>query len=170
MGKIEEAILENYKKALQDGNLNQAKVSVHLAKTLRTLIEDEGFTDYDLNGSNSVHVRGDFFQPFPYRYYPSSGVVVIQNSAINLTNSENKLFYLLSQNESHGEKIMIITQKELKNFLWNGRAVTNNALRILIKRLRGKIEHDPANPQIILSYNKKGYIFVGIRINESEEE
>jgi DNA-binding response OmpR family regulator len=171
VGKIEEAILENYKQSLQEGNLVQAKVSVNLAKTLKDLIEKDGFIDFE-SGHSSFKgtIHGDFFQPFPYRYYPNEGVVVVAKTAINLTNTENRLFYLLSQNETHGDIVKVVSREQIRAFLWNERRVTRNAIRILVKRLRTKIEPSPNLPQIILSYNKKGYIFVGKRVNESEQQ
>lgn len=171
MGKIEEAILENYKQALQSGNLTQAKVSVSLAKTLKELIENQGFIDFEseiCTFRNIIH--GDFFQPFPYRYSAADGVVVVQNSAVNLTQTENRLFFLLSQNETCGDSVKIVTREEIHSYIWSGRKVTRNAIRILVKRLRNKIEPNPINPQIILTYNKKGYIFVGKKLHEAEQD
>jgi DNA-binding winged helix-turn-helix (wHTH) protein len=170
MGKIEDAILENYKKSLQEGNLNQAKISVNLAKTLKELVENTGFIDFETENSTfKSPIFGDFFHPFPYRYYPHEGVVVISNTAINLTKTENNLFYFFSQNETCGEMVKVITREQIREFLWAKRKVTRNAIRIIVKRLRIKIEPNPSSPQIILSYNRKGYIFVGKRVNEIEE-
>ena len=53
----------------------------------------------------------------------------------------------------------IITRDRLLNELWDaaGEFVSNNTLTVYIKRLREKIEDDPANPQIILTVRGTGY-------------
>ena len=46
-----------------------------------------------------------------------------------------------------------------KRQLWDaaGEFVNDNTLTVYIKRLREKIENDPANPQIILTVRGTGY-------------
>ena len=53
----------------------------------------------------------------------------------------------------------IMTRDRLLNELWDaaGEFVTNNTLTVYIKRLREKIENDPANPEIILTVRGMGY-------------
>ena len=53
----------------------------------------------------------------------------------------------------------IITRNRLLDELWDasGEFVSNNTLTVYIKRLREKIEDDPANPQIILTVRGVGY-------------
>ena len=53
----------------------------------------------------------------------------------------------------------VITRDRLLNELWDaaGEFVTNNTLTVYIKRLREKIEDDPANPEIILTVRGTGY-------------
>lgn len=53
----------------------------------------------------------------------------------------------------------IITRGRLLDELWDaaGEYVNDNTLTVYIKRLREKIEDDPANPQIILTVRGTGY-------------
>ncbi len=91
---------------------------------------------------------------------PESGTLILFKSTINLTNVENRLLTFFSQNETHGENIKILSTDKIKSFLGPNQIITNNAVRILIARLRKKIEPNPLVPQILLNYNRKGYIFV----------
>jgi len=53
----------------------------------------------------------------------------------------------------------IITRGRLLDELWDaaGEFVNDNTLTVYIKRLREKIETDPASPQIILTVRGTGY-------------
>lgn len=168
MGIIEETIFANYKKALSEGNLDQAKKAVELAQILRTKIETEGFIDIDHLLSTDQASISSFFEPFPYRYDPFQAVVVFENSAISLTRLENKLFALLSENETRADNIKIISKEDLKNSLWGARVIGQTALKTLIKRIRQKIEPNPKKASIIINYYAKGYIFLGKRKFDSE--
>ena len=54
---------------------------------------------------------------------------------------------------------MIMTREQLLDELWDaaGEFVNDNTLTVYIKRLREKIETDPAEPQIILTVRGLGY-------------
>lgn len=165
MGKIEDSILQNYRKSLKKGNVEQANLAVELAKELKIKIERCGFVDYESSKDQDSINLGYFFDPFPYRYDPDNGVIVINKSAINLTKKENRLFSLFSKNETHGTEIKIITKEMIRDSLWDKRVVTLSAIRILIKRLRNKIELNPRSPQVIINFYQKGYLFLGKRID-----
>lgn len=167
MGKIEDSIFENYKKAISGGNLDQAKKAVELAKVLRTKIEQEQFQDYFSEANEIKTLIGSFFSPFPYKYDPIQGIVVIGKTAVSLTNSENKFFQFLSQNQTFEENIKIISSNVINAYMW-GTKVTINATKVLIRRLRQKIEVDPKKPQILINFYNKGYIFLGKRVFENE--
>lgn len=53
----------------------------------------------------------------------------------------------------------IITRDRLLDELWNaaGEFVNDNTLSVYIRRLREKIEYDPASPRIILTVRGTGY-------------
>ena len=167
MGNIEDSIYKNYRKAIEEGRLDQAKKSIEIARYLREKIELESFIDYSLELSTKTFIIENTFEPIPYRYYPDQGIVVIKKSAINLTSGENRLFYLFSANESSFDNTNIISRSELKKYMWGDNA-TKQAVRLAVKRLRDKIEPDKNNPQMIISVYNKGYIFIGKRISDTE--
>ena len=53
----------------------------------------------------------------------------------------------------------VVTRGRLLDELWDaaGEFVNDNTLTVYIKRLREKIEDNPANPQIILTVRGTGY-------------
>ena len=54
---------------------------------------------------------------------------------------------------------IVLTRNQLLDAIWDvaGEYVNDNTLTVYIKRLREKIEDDPANPQIILTVRGIGY-------------
>lgn len=84
----------------------------------------------------------------------ASSVVKKNGGEIFLSALEYRLL-LLFINNPHG----IITRGRLLDELWDaaGEFVNDNTLTVYIKRLREKIESDPANPQIILTVRGTGY-------------
>ena len=63
---------------------------------------------------------------------------------------------------------MILTRDRLLDELWDaaGEYVNDNTLTVYIKRLREKIEEDPARPQIILTVRGTGYRLGGAYASE----
>lgn len=53
----------------------------------------------------------------------------------------------------------LVTRDSLRDAIWDsaGEYVSNNALNVYIKRLRGKIEDDPADPHLIVTVRGLGY-------------
>lgn len=62
----------------------------------------------------------------------------------------------------------ILTRDRLLDELWDaaGEFVNNNTLTVYIKRLRSKIEDDPAHPQIILTVHGAGYRLGGGHVSK----
>ncbi len=83
-----------------------------------------------------------------------SGVVKKNGSEVFLSALEYRLLLVFINNPKS-----IITRSRLLDELWDaaGEFVNDNTLTVYIKRLREKIEHDPANPQIILTVRGTGY-------------
>lgn len=54
---------------------------------------------------------------------------------------------------------IVLTRTQLLDAIWDvaGEFVNDNTLTVYIKRLREKIEDDPANPKIILTVRGLGY-------------
>lgn len=84
----------------------------------------------------------------------ASGVVKKNNNEVFLSALEYRLLLVFVNNPKS-----IITRSRLLDELWDaaGEFVNDNTLTVYIKRLREKIENDPANPQIILTVRGKGY-------------
>ena len=84
----------------------------------------------------------------------ASGIVKKNGSEVFLSALEYRLLLVFINNPKS-----IITRTRLLDELWDaaGEFVNDNTLTVYIKRLREKIENDPANPQIILTVRGIGY-------------
>ena len=84
----------------------------------------------------------------------ASGIVKKDGSEIFLSALEYRLLLVFINNPKS-----IITRSRLLDELWDasGEFVNDNTLTVYIKRLREKIENDPASPQIILTVRGTGY-------------
>lgn len=84
----------------------------------------------------------------------TSGVVKKNGSEVFLSALEYRLLLVFINNPQN-----IITRGRLLDELWDaaGEFVNDNTLTVYIKRLREKIENNPANPQIILTVRGTGY-------------
>lgn len=84
----------------------------------------------------------------------ASGVVKKDGSEIFLSALEYRMLLVFVNNPKS-----IITRSRLLDELWDaaGEFVNDNTLTVYIKRLREKIEKDPANPRIILTARGTGY-------------
>lgn len=84
----------------------------------------------------------------------ASGVVKKNGSEVFLSALEYRLLLVFINNPKS-----IMTRGRLLDELWDaaGEFVNDNTLTVYIKRLREKIENDPANPQIILTVRGTGY-------------
>lgn len=73
---------------------------------------------------------------------------------IFLSALEYRILLILFQNKG-----MVLTREKLLEAIWDvaGEFVNDNTLTVYIKRLREKIEPDPANPQIIKTIRRMGY-------------
>lgn len=84
----------------------------------------------------------------------TSGVVKKNGNEVFLSALEYRLLLVFISNPRS-----IITRGRLLDELWDaaGEYVNDNTLTVYIKRLREKIENDPANPQIIRTVRGTGY-------------
>ncbi|AFM41497.1 response regulator with CheY-like receiver domain and winged-helix DNA-binding domain [Desulfosporosinus acidiphilus SJ4] len=84
----------------------------------------------------------------------ASGVVKKDGSEVFLSALEYRLLLVFINNPKS-----IITRSRLLDELWDaaGEFVNDNTLTVYIKRLREKIENNPASPQIILTVRGTGY-------------
>ncbi len=84
----------------------------------------------------------------------ASGVVKKNGNEVFLSALEYRLLLVFINNPKS-----IITRSRLLDELWDaaGEFVNDNTLTVYIKRLREKIEKNPASPQIILTVRGTGY-------------
>ncbi|WP_315119081.1 response regulator transcription factor [uncultured Clostridium sp.] len=84
----------------------------------------------------------------------ASGVVKKDGNEVFLSPLEYRLLLVFISNPKS-----IITRGRLLDELWDatGEFVNDNTLTVYIKRLREKIENNPASPQIILTVRGTGY-------------
>lgn len=85
---------------------------------------------------------------------PNTGVVKKRGKELFLSALEYRLLLLFLSSPNS-----ILTRGSLLESLWDaaGEFVSDNTLTVYIKRLREKIEDDPAHPQIILTVRGIGY-------------
>lgn len=84
----------------------------------------------------------------------AGGIVKKNGDEVFLSALEYRLLLMFVNNHS-----IIITRGRLLDELWDaaGEFVNDNTLTVYIKRLREKIEDDPANPKVILTVRGIGY-------------
>ena len=84
----------------------------------------------------------------------AAGMVKKNGQELFLSALEYRLLLVFLSNQN-----TILTRNKLLDELWDvaGEFVNDNTLTVYIKRLREKIEDDPANPQIILTVRGMGY-------------
>ena len=82
------------------------------------------------------------------------GVAMKNNKDLFLSALEYRLLLVFINNRG-----IVLTRTQLLDAIWDvaGEFVNDNTLTVYIKRLREKIEDDPANPKIILTVRGLGY-------------
>lgn len=82
------------------------------------------------------------------------GIAVKNGKDLYLSALEYRLLLVFINNRG-----VVLTRNQLLEAIWDvaGEFVTDNTLTVYIKRLREKIEEDPARPQIILTVRGIGY-------------
>ncbi len=89
------------------------------------------------------------------RIDPARHQVLVGDRAVDLTPHEFDVLYLLASNPG-----IVFTRNVLLERVWtNDVHVTERSVDTLVKRLRQKIESDPAEPQLILTVWGTGYKF-----------
>lgn len=80
--------------------------------------------------------------------------VTTDDRSIDLTRAEYRLLCLLAQNAG-----IVVTRERILDELWDqgGDFVDDNTLSVYIRRLREKIEPDPAHPSYLLTVRGFGY-------------
>ncbi len=106
---------------------------------------------------------GSSFEVCGLQVDTASGVVKKDGNEVFLSALEYRLLLVFINNPKS-----IITRGKLLDELWDaaGEFVNDNTLTVYIKRLREKIENDPANPLIILTVRGTGYRLGGGYVSE----
>ena len=99
-----------------------------------------------------------FYQCGKIRVVFEEGKVYKDNKEVSLTAMEYRLLLTLINNRGK-----ILTRNQLLEGIWDvsGDFVNDNTLTVYIKRLREKLEDDPANPVFIRTVRGMGYIAGG---------
>ena len=86
---------------------------------------------------------------------PSRRGVKVRGTLVDVTRQEFNLLYVLASSPG-----IVFTRDRLLSRVWQEQSfVTGRSVDTLVKRLRKKIEIDPANPQLILTVWGDGYKF-----------
>jgi DNA-binding response OmpR family regulator len=86
---------------------------------------------------------------------PRSRVVVVHNSAVELTAKEFDMLYLLAQHPKQ-----VFTREQLLERIWGGaQYIDPGTVTVHVRRLREKIETDPSHPARLLTVWGVGYKF-----------
>jgi len=105
----------------------------------------------ELPTNEEVYVRGKMRIDF------SAHELTIGDKQVKLTPSEYKLLYYLVKNEGK-----VVPHQVLLERVWGPEYIEEtDYIKVYVQRLRGKLEEEPGNPQMILSERGVGYKFVG---------
>ncbi|HKY21983.1 MAG TPA: response regulator transcription factor [Vicinamibacterales bacterium] len=89
---------------------------------------------------------------------PSRRSVRARGAAVDVTRQEFNLLYVLASSPG-----IVFTRERLLSKVWQEQSfVTGRSVDTLVKRLRKKIEVDPAEPQLILTVWGDGYKFADV--------
>lgn len=87
------------------------------------------------------------------RIDPSRRRVRVRGADVDLTAQEFRLLHVLASHPG-----IVFSREALLARVWPGHTfVTERSVDSLVKRLRRRVEHDPANPEIILTVWGSGY-------------
>ena len=90
----------------------------------------------------------------PLQLNPSTATVTKDGAELVLSALEYRLLLYFLQNQGR-----LITREMLRDAIWDsaGEYVSDNSINVYIRRLRERIEDDPAHPEIIVTARGLGY-------------
>lgn len=99
-------------------------------------------------GADGVLSIGDI------RIDPASATVTKSSQEVCLSALEYRLLLYFLQHKGK-----LVTREALRDAIWDsaGEYISDNALNVYVKRLREKVEDDPANPKAIMTIRGLGY-------------
>lgn len=85
---------------------------------------------------------------------PATATVTKDGAEIVLSALEYRLLLYFLQNQGR-----LVTRENLRDAIWDtaGEYVSDNSINVYIRRLRERIENDPANPEVIVTVRGLGY-------------
>jgi two-component system OmpR family response regulator/two-component system alkaline phosphatase synthesis response regulator PhoP len=87
---------------------------------------------------------------------PARRALTVRGERVAVTRQEFHLLHLLASNPG-----IVFTRDRLLSKVWQGQAfVTGRSVDTLVKRLRRKVEVDPASPRLIITVWGDGYKFL----------
>ena len=100
--------------------------------------------------------REDALALGPFRFDFARMVFSRDGEPVVLSKTEQKLLRVLVENRGHA-----VSRETLIDHVWSEEAafVEENALSVTVKRLRAKLERDPAHPQWLRTVYGIGYIW-----------
>jgi two-component system OmpR family response regulator/two-component system alkaline phosphatase synthesis response regulator PhoP len=105
---------------------------------------------------STAKAQGDGSRPITYKHIeidPSRRGVKVGNRQVELTTNEFQLLYVLLSNPG-----IVFSREALLRKVWKDDTfVTVRSVDTLVKRVRKKIEYDPAEPSVILTVWGAGY-------------
>ena len=114
-----------------------------------------------LRRAHRVETAGGHKAPItagPLTVDPSRRQARIDGRDVELTTHEFELLYLLAANRG-----IVFSRDALMRRVWGGEThITERSVDTLVKRVRRKVETDPANPQFILTVWGTGYKFADV--------
>ena len=119
------------------------KLSIFLSR-VNALLRRSGNFEQPNTELSSNNIKADLLTRKVYK----------NGTEIELTASEYKLLCLFMQNPN-----IVLSQEVILSRLWDcdENYIDNSTLTVYIRRLRKKIEDDPANPQNIITVRRMGY-------------
>jgi two-component system, OmpR family, alkaline phosphatase synthesis response regulator PhoP len=109
-----------------------------------------------LRRGRATSPAGDGTRPIVYKHIevdPSRRRVLLEGRDVELTTNEFSLLYVLLSNAG-----IVFSREALLHRVWKDEAfVTVRSVDTLVKRLRKKVEQDPAEPSVILTVWGAGY-------------
>jgi len=96
------------------------------------------------------------------KFDPATHQLFLKNRVVNLTRTEGLIIQHLMRNAGH-----VVTHNSLAEAIWGvSYPDASQSLKVHIRRLREKIEEDPANPRLIVTSTGIGYSLSKDALNE----
>jgi two-component system, OmpR family, KDP operon response regulator KdpE len=79
-------------------------------------------------------------------------VVTVGGARVQLTRKEYQLLHVLATHAG-----LVVTHQQLLKDIWGSNLIHTQYLRILVRKVRNKVESDPSQPRILITESGVGY-------------